>query len=474
MALKIYNTLTRTKELFVPIEEGKVKMYVCGPTVYNFFHIGNARPFIVFDAFRHFLQYIGYQVIYVQNITDIEDKIIKSANEENVSTAEIASKYTKAFFKDIEKLGIKKADYYPKASAFVKEMIELIKVLIEKDYAYESDGDVFMSVEKVANYGKLSGKLIDKLQVGARVEENQAKRNPLDFVLWKKAKPNEPFWESPWGKGRPGWHTECVVMSQHYLGTPFDIHCGGIDLIFPHHENEIAQAESASGKKFVNYWMHNEYLNIKGEKMSKSLGNFFTTREILKKYDGEVIRMFFLSKHYRSPIDFSEQLMIEAQKGLENLYNSLRLADFSPKSEFNETEQFKEAFSKYEQKFISALEDDFNTASGIAVLFEISREIKKRLSKNKKITKQEKQDVYLLAVILYRLGKIIGLFNKEEKFQKNIDRNFEDILGLLIKIREELRQRQDWELADKIRIGLKKLGIILIDKKDGTEWEVVL
>ncbi len=473
MALKIYNTLTKKKEDFIPIQESKVKIYVCGPTVYNYFHIGNARPFIVFDAFRHFLEYLGYQVTYVQNITDIEDKIIKAANEENVSTTEIASKYTKAFFEDIEKLGIRKADYYPKASAFVKEMIELIKILMEKDYVYESGGDVYMSIEKVADYGKLSGKSIDDLQVGARVEKNEAKRNPLDFVLWKKAKPNEPFWESPWGNGRPGWHTECVVMSQHYLGTPFDIHCGGIDLVFPHHENEIAQAESASGKKFVNYWLHNEYLNVKGEKMSKSLGNFFTAREILKRFDGEVIRMFFLSKHYRSPIDFSERQMIEAQRSLENLYHSLRLTYFSPDKGFEETEEFKKIFSEYEQKFISALEDDFNTASALAVLFKINREIKRIFSQDKKLTGQKKQYAYLLAVSLYKLGKIIGFFNRKEKFQKNIDKDLEGLLDLLIKIREELRMRKDWELADKIRVGLKKVGIGLIDKKDGTEWELI-
>ena len=327
MAIKIYNTLSRKKEELIPIEAGKVRMYLCGPTVYDYFHIGNARPFILFDIFRRYLKYRGLDVKFVFNFTDIDDKIIKKSIEEKIPASDVAKKYTEAFMEDIKKIGIKPADVYPKATENIPEIISLIEKLIKRGMAYSIDGEVFYSVKNFQDYGKLSGKKINELRSGARVEIDQRKKDPLDFSLWKSAKPGEPCWESPWGKGRPGWHIECSAMSMKYLGESIDIHAGGIDLVFPHHENEIAQSEGATGKQFVKYWMHNGFLNIDGEKMSKSLGNFFTAREIMEKYHPAVIRMFFLLKHYRSPINFSEDRIKEAQQALERIITTLQNID---------------------------------------------------------------------------------------------------------------------------------------------------
>ena len=455
--------MTNKKEEFIPLEEGKIKMYVCGPTVYNYFHIGNARPFVFFDVVRRYFEYKGYKVTFVQNITDIDDKLIDQSIKENVPVSEIAKKYIKAFYEDIEALEIRRVDIQPKATEYIGKMIKLIKKLEEKGYAYKSGGDVYYSVEKFKDYGKLSGRKLDELKAGARVEENENKKNPFDFTLWKAAKPNEPKWNSPWGEGRPGWHTECVVMSQSLLGETFDIHGGGIDLVFPHHENEIAQAEALTGKTFVRYWMHNGYLNIEGQKMSKSLNNFFTARDILKKYKPEAIRFFFLSKHYRSPIDFNEAIIIESQKAVNNFYEALKEIDFL--SFKNEEIKLSDEILKNEEEFKKAMDDDFNTAKAISVLFELSKIIKN--TKNNLQTRKE------AAHLLYKLGNVLGFFNRiEEKLMKNIDNLTEKLINLLIEYRNNFKKEKNWTMADKIRNDLDKMGIALKDTKEGTKWSV--
>lgn len=456
--MKIYNTMTNRKEEFIPLEEGKIKMYVCGPTVYNYFHIGNARPFVFFDIVRRYFEYKGYEVTFVQNITDIDDKLIDQSIKEDKPVSEIAKKYIKAFYEDIDALEIRRVDIQPKATEYIPNMIKLIKKLEEKGFAYESGGDVYYAVDKFKDYGKLSGKKLDELKVGARIEENSQKKNPFDFTLWKTAKPGEPKWKSPWGEGRPGWHTECVVMSQSLLGETFDIHGGGIDLVFPHHENEIAQAEASTGKQFVRYWMHNGYLNIEGKKMSKSLNNFFTARDILKKYDAESIRFFFLSKHYRSPIDFSEQIIIESQKAVKNFYDALSEIDYlSFKDENLETEHLDE----YKNNFINAMDDDFNTAKALSVLFDLLKTIKNE-NNDKNIRKQA-------ALLLVKLGKVLGFFNNIEK-KLATDNMSEQLIELMIEYRNLFKKEKNWAMADKIRDDLKKIGITLKDTKNGTHW----
>jgi cysteinyl-tRNA synthetase len=460
--MKIYNTLTRRKEDFVPIESGKVKMYSCGPTVYNFFHIGNARPFLFFDVVRNYFQYCGYQVIYVQNITDIDDRLIAQSIKEQESVEKIAGKYTNAFFHDLEALEIKKADIQPKATEFITEMIELIKLLEEKGYAYESNGDVYFSVEKKADYGKLSGKNIVDLFTGARVEENFQKKNAVDFTLWKHAKLGEPKWQSPWGEGRPGWHSECVVMSQKWLGVSFDIHGGGSDLIFPHHENEIAQAEALSGKPFVNYWMHNGFLNISGEKMSKSLDNFFTARDILRLYKPEAIRFFFLSKHYRSPIDFNESILKESNVAVQGFYRALKEINY-PAFQHKDLKENDE-ISTYINEFKEAMDDDFNTAKAIAVLFHITKQIT-----NKNVPLYDREQY---AILLVKLGSVLGFFQHVEiKLNHNVEALAENLIDLIISYRQDYKVKKNWEMADKIRQDLEQLGILLKDTKDGSIWE---
>ncbi len=461
--MKIYNTFTRKKEEFIPVESGKIKMYVCGPTVYNYFHIGNARPFLFFDVVRRYFEFIDYKVTFTQNITDIDDKLIEQSIKEKVPVKTIAAKYIDAFYEDLSALEIGKVDHQPRATEFVDEMITLIKDLEKKGYAYENNGDVYFAVNNFKNYGKLSGKKIEDLKTGARVEANLQKKNPADFTLWKKSKAGEPKWQSPWGEGRPGWHTECVVMSRKYLGDTFDIHGGGIDLIFPHHENEIAQAEASRNKRFVNYWMHNGYLNIEGQKMSKSLNNFFTARDILKKYKPEAIRFFFLSKHYRSPIDFNEAIIIESSKAVEGFYQVLKQVDYLSFSD--EKIEYEKQQIELIKKFKEAMDDDFNSAKAIAVLFEIEKKIK-----NPTIENSSKKQ---FARLLVELGLVLGFFqNLEEKLQNNIGTIAEDLINLMIEYRLQFRKEKNWKMSDQIRDDLKKLGIILKDTVDGTDWEL--
>ncbi len=460
--MKIYNTLTKKKEDFIPIEENKVKMYACGPTVYNYFHIGNARPFVFFDVVRNYFEYMGYQVTYAQNITDIDDKIINKAIEDNSSFKEIAKKYIKAFQDDTQKLGIRNPDFQPKASEVIGEIIKLIKELEKKGFAYEVEGDVYFSVESFKQYGKLSGKKIDDQKAGARIEANINKKHPADFTLWKKAKPGEPTWNSPWGKGRPGWHSECVVLSQKYLQSEsFDIHGGGVDLVFPHHENENAQAEALSNKPLANYWMHNGFINIEGEKMSKSLNNFFTARDILKEYNAEAIRFFFLSKHYRSPIDFNREIMQESDTAVKNFYSVLKSIKYKA---IDLKQDYSPELIKKKAEFIKAMDDDFNTAKALSVMFDLVRIIKS--SKDDELFSQEAGN------LLVELGGVLGFFQDIENILTNdLGDLSEKLLSILIDIRNDAKKNKNWILSDKIRDDLLKEGIQLLDTKDGTKWE---
>jgi len=472
MAIKIYNTLTRKKEELIPVEPGKIRMYLCGPTVYDYFHIGNARPFIIYDVFRRYLMYRGYDVKFVMNITDVDDKIIKKANEENVPATKIAEKYTTAFFEDIQKLGIKSADVYPKATENINEIIQLIKKLIDKGIAYQVAGDVFYSVTSFPDYGKLSGKNIEELKSGARIEVDPRKKNPLDFALWKSAKPGEPFWESPWGKGRPGWHIECSVMSMRHLGETIDIHAGGSDLIFPHHENEIAQSEGATGKPFVKYWMHNGFLNIEGEKMSKSLGNFFTAREIMEKYHPAVLRMFFLMKHYRSPINFSEERIQEAKHALEriitalqNIEEALRETD---RPSVDEEGTLSGTIENLKEDFLAELDDDFNTAGAISKIFDMVKEINFILSKSK-LSKGDYVDLIKIKSAIEDFDSFLGILSLKDVQLSTVAE--ESLIEILIDIRNELRKEKNWRLADEIRHRLEDLGIELKDHPGRTAWQ---
>ena len=375
--MKIYNTLTRQKETFIPLEENKIKMYVCGPTVYNFFHIGNARPFMIFDAFRNYMEYRGYEVTYVQNFTDVDDKIIKRANEEGISPIEVAEKYIAEYFKDADALGIKRATVHPRVTENIENIITFIEDLISKGFAYELNGDVYFNSQAYKEYGKLSKQNLEELNLGARIDVNDEKKHPIDFALWKAKKEGEIGWQSPWGEGRPGWHIECSVMSARYLGDTIDIHAGGQDLIFPHHENEIAQSEARSGKQFARYWMHNGYINVDNQKMSKSLGNFFTVRDILSEFSGQVIRFFLLSAHYRNPVNFSKELILQAKAGMERLANSKERLVFTishAKGQMNESElELVSALENHRDRFIEAMDDDINTADAISIIFELAR-----------------------------------------------------------------------------------------------------
>jgi cysteinyl-tRNA synthetase len=454
----IYNTATHKKETFVPIEEGKVKLYACGPTVYDFFHIGNARAFLFFDVMRRYFEYKGYDVTYVQNITDIEDKIIARSIEEGIPYDQFASKYADAFLQDSKALGIKPPHHQPRATEFMAEIIALIEELIKRGYAYEVEGDVYFDTAKLPEYGSLSGKRIEDQKVGARVAENVLKRNPTDFTLWKRSKPNEPIWQSPWGEGRPGWHSECVVMSQHYLGETFDIHGGGVDLVFPHHENELAQARAISGNPLANYWVHNGFLNIEGEKMSKSLDNFFTARDILKQHSAEAIRFFFLSKHYRSPIDFNREIIEESERAVGNFRQSLKDIDFLTLDEAFEPGP---ELQKLEAEFQAAMDDDFNSAKAIAVLFEING-----LIRNRQLPLEERQDG---ARMLVKLGRVLGFFQNLEEAETLPDQS-KQLIELIIKYRAQARADKNWALSDEIRADLAALGIELKDTPTGAEW----
>ena len=466
--MKVFNTLTKKKEEFVPLEEGKVRMYVCGPTVYNYIHIGNARPMIVFDTVRRYFEYKGYDVNYVSNFTDVDDKIIKKAIEEQVSAQEISQRYIAECKKDMAGMNVKPATKHPLATEEICGMVEMISELIEKGYAYEKNGTVYFSTRKFKDYGKLSHKNLDDLRSGGRsllVSGEDEKEDPLDFVLWKPKKEGEPFWKSPWSDGRPGWHIECSVMSRKYLGEQIDIHAGGEDLIFPHHENEIAQSEAANGKEFARYWMHNAFLNIDNRKMSKSLGNFRTVREISEQYDLQMLRFFMLSAHYRSPLNFSAELMEASKNGLERILNAtdnLKHLIASVAAEEMNAEE-KEAFSKtdaYVEEFEKAMDDDFNTADAIAAIFELVKYA------NTTATAESSKE-YLRGLLdrIVKLGDVLGLIldKKEELLDADIEK--------LIEERQAARKAKDFARADAIRDELLEKGIILKDTREGVQWK---
>ncbi|HBH3652704.1 TPA: cysteine--tRNA ligase [Clostridioides difficile] len=463
--MKVYNTLTRAKEEFVPLEEGKVKMYVCGPTVYNYIHIGNARPFIIFDTLRRYLEYRGYDVTYVQNFTDVDDKIINRSHEEGISPEEVAAKYIKEYFVDCDGLGIKRATVHPQVTDNIQQIIEFIKELEDKGYAYAVNGDVYFDTNKFEGYGKLSGQKQEDLEAGARIEVNDQKRHPMDFVLWKAKKEGEPGWDSPWGEGRPGWHIECSVMSKRYLGETIDIHAGGQDLTFPHHENEIAQSEARSGKTFSKYWMHNGYININDEKMSKSKGNFFTVRDISKLYDLEIVRFFMLSAHYRNPVNFSDEMLNQAKAGLERLYNTKEKLEFtlsnlveSPLTE-KEIELVKE-LDNFRQKFIDAMDDDVNTADAVSVIFELAKLINSNVDENSSLEFVKK--------CLDEFNELTGVLNIVNKKKDTVlDKDIEE----LIQKRTDAKKNKEFQLADDIRQQLLDMGIVLEDTRQGVKWK---
>ncbi len=474
MGLMVHNTLTGKKEEFHPLEPDKVKMYVCGVTVYDLCHLGHARGALVFDVIRRYLEYKGYDVTYVRNFTDIDDKIINRAKEEDCETEEIARRYIDAYLKDFKKLGIRPADIEPKATGHIPEMVSMINILIEKGYAYVCEGDVFFSVRQFLEYGKLSGRDIDQMRAGARIEINERKEDPLDFALWKRSKPCEPSWDSPWGNGRPGWHIECSVMSQKYLGETLDIHGGGKDLIFPHHENEIAQSEATTAKPFVRYWLHNGFVSINEEKMSKSLKNFFTIKEILSEYPAEAVRYFLISTHYRSPIDFTIDRLIEAQKALERVYTAFRnidLIDIPEDMNIAPSMDWTNKINALRLKFETAMDDDFNTAAALGHIFEFVKEINLCLREDIK-TPQIGADLRAAKDAVQELGNVLSLFQGEEQ-EKGIDVFAEEILKILLDIRQQSRQNKDWAMADRIRERLAELDIYLDDKPDGkTVWKI--
>lgn len=461
--MKIYNTLTRTKEKFVPIEPGKVRMYACGPTVYNFIHIGNARPLCVFDVLRRYLEWRGYDVRFVQNFTDIDDKIIRRANEEGTTYDKISEKYIAEFEKDARGLGVKPATVHPKATENIDEIQSIIATLIEKGFAYVApNGDVYFRTRKCKDYGKLSHQPIDDLESGARIAVGEQKEDPLDFALWKAAKPGEPFWNSPWSDGRPGWHIECSAMARRYLGETIDIHGGGQDLIFPHHENEIAQSECANGVPFAHYWMHNGYINVDNKKMSKSLGNFFTVRDVAEKYGYEPIRFFLISSTYRNPINYSMEIIEQGIAALERLYNCKSALAFAAAhaADGEIDAAFAEKLTARREQFIAAMDDDLNTADAIAALFELVRDINLMLADGK----ASKQTVAAAQTLFAELADVLGLLyaKKEDAADEEIDR--------LIAARTAARAAKNWAEADRIRDELKAQGIVLEDTPQGVKW----
>jgi len=493
MTLRVYNTLTKTKEEFEPLQKGKVGMYACGITVYDLCHIGHARSTIVFDVIFKYLRHKGYDVTYVRNFTDVDDKIINRAGSEKVSYQEISERYIEEFNKDMQLLGIAPPTVEPKATDHIPDMIKTIEKLIENGYAYRIEDDVFFSVSKFQGYGRLSGRTIDEMYAGARVGIDERKENPMDFALWKASKPGEPSWDSPWGKGRPGWHIECSSMSQKYLGETFDIHGGGKDLIFPHHENEIAQSEGATGRPFVKYWVHNGFVNIDKEKMSKTLGNFFTIKEILERYHPEVIRLFLLSNHYRSPVDFSDKNIEETKKGLDRIYTTLKNIDALTGSQNEDKSLPLENLTKREKdlyetlsglsvKFEEAMDDDFNTALAIGHIYEGVRVLNRYIS-DKRGFDRSPSSISILKYgreTLKEIGSVLGLFNTdpENYFEKQrlkgiseIEIDEKEILSL-IEERVKARSEKNWTLADDIRNHLSEKGIILEDKPEGTIWKI--
>ena len=463
--MRLYNTLKRAKEEFVPIEDGKVKMYSCGPTVYNYFHVGNARPFIIFDTLRRYLEYRGYDVTFVQNFTDIDDKMINKANELGITVKELADEYIKEYFVDAKGLGIKEATYHPRATENIEAIIDIVKDLEEKGFEYNVDGDVYFSAKKFKEYGKLSHQPLEDLEAGARINVNEDKKDPMDFALWKKQKEGEPAWESPWGMGRPGWHIECSAMANKFLAKTIDIHSGGQDLIFPHHENEIAQSECANGCTFANYWLHNGYINIDNRKMSKSLGNFFTVRDIAGEFDYEVIRLFMLSAHYRSPINFSKTLMESAKSSLERVYTCLETLEFlknnASVSKITSTEaELKNTLDTFKQKYIDAMDDDLNTADAISVIFEIVAEVNKSITME---SNSSKEIIDYAINLIKELGGVLGLFIKEKNDEISPE------ISALLDERKRAREEKNWAKSDEIRDKLKEMGIIVKDTAQGQQ-----
>lgn len=483
--MRFYNTMSNKIEEFETIEKGKVKMYVCGPTVYNYIHLGNARPIIVFDTLARYFKYRGYDVTYIQNFTDVDDKIIKRANEEGISVKEVTEKYIKGFFEDIEPLNISDDIVRPKVTENMPEIIEIIKKLIDEGFAYEKDGNVFFEVKKFEEYGSLSNQKIDELEIGARVDIMEEKNNPLDFALWKRKKEGEPYWESPWGQGRPGWHIECSAMAKKYLGDTFDIHGGGQDLVFPHHENEIAQSRCAYHGNFANYWLHNGFIQVNGDKMSKSLGNFFLLREILGKFSGNVVRLFILGTHYRKPINFSMDNIEDSRKTLKNIVTSMNnfseiIEKFSGKGSHegevsdntgnNGINEFKEKVNELDKKFMEAMDEDMNTPQALAVIFDQIKETKK-FSVNVSNGEEAEALNYSYNSLRKKLEEVLGivLFMEEEnKNFKNNDKLTGNLIELLIKLRADARKEKNFKLSDEIRDNLKELGIEIQDNKDGT------
>ncbi|APG24772.1 MULTISPECIES: cysteine--tRNA ligase [Syntrophotalea] len=480
MSLRVYNTMSGRKEVFEPLQPGKVGMYVCGVTVYDYCHIGHARANVVFDVIYRYLQFIGYDVTYVRNYTDVDDKIIKRANERGITSDDLAGEFIQAFDEDMARLGLADPTVQPKATHHIDHIIALVQRLIERGIAYESGGDVYFSVENFPSYLKLSKRNMDEMRSGARIAPGEQKRNPMDFALWKAAKPGEPAWESPWGPGRPGWHIECSAMAMEYLGESFDIHGGGKDLVFPHHENEIAQSEGATGKPFVKYWLHNGFVNVNQEKMSKSLGNFFTIRDILKSYDPEVLRFFILTAHYRSPIDFSDQNLQEARLGLSRFYEALQVAlevlDASPASD-----SVSEAGKTLEAAFREAMDDDFNTAAAIGHLFEAVRTINRLVTeKGFRKNREKLAEVRALYETLLKLGGVLGIFASDPAIwlrQMNLalltaTGYSEADMEEFIRQRQVARKNKDFTRADEIRDELAAKGIQLLDGPQGTTWKV--
>lgn len=460
--MRIFNTMTRQKEEFIPNNPDEVKIYACGPTVYNYIHIGNARPLCVFDVLRRYLEYRGYNVKFVQNFTDVDDKIIKRANEEGITFEEVSKKYIEEFWTDANGLNFKKASVHPKATENIDKIINIIKTLEEKGYAYAVDGDVYFRTLKFKEYGKLSHQPIEDLQSGARIAIGEKKENPLDFALWKAAKEGEPYWDSPWGKGRPGWHIECSAMNKRFLGDTIDIHCGGQDLIFPHHENEIAQSECANGCTFSKYWMHNGYINVDNVKMSKSLGNFKTVREIANVYGYEVIRYFLISSHYRSPINYSLEIIEQCKSALERLYTCRESLDFALKNakDIPDDEELIKKLNSHREQFITAMDDDLNTADGVAAVFELVKDINTSIL-DKEVSKNVCQTA---AAVFDELCDVLGiLYNRKNN---DVDSDIE----ALIEERQQARANKDWATADRIRDELKAKGIILKDTPQGVTW----
>ncbi len=477
MALRVYNSLGKKKEHFEPLEPGKVRMYVCGPTVYDSCHIGHARSVIVFDVIVRYLKAKGFDVTYVRNFTDVDDKIIDKANQLGIDSRELAEKFIKEFHEDMDALNVERATIEPKATEHISQIIQFIEKLMKRGFAYRINGDVYYSVEKFKEYGKLSGRRLEDMEAGARVEIDERKHNPFDFVLWKSSKPGEPVWESPWGRGRPGWHIECSAMSNEYLGETFDIHGGGKDLSFPHHENEIAQSESIFGKPFVKYWIHNGFVNIDQEKMSKSLGNFLMIKDVIKTYHPEVVRLFLLSNHYRSPIDFTDKAMDEARSGLDKIYAFLERAEEKIGLISGQDVETGDCW----QRFCEAMDDDFNSARGIGILFDTVRSINRLLDQHQdNLSKKIKKTIQSNQSDILRIGNILGIllepprvYFDKKRFQgleqKSID---PAVIDKRVKEREEARKANDWEKADQIRKQLADMNIILEDRPDGTIWKI--